>query len=82
MLELDGIINGKDELRLVSETFIVTACEQCNIGRSDTLEPWSDIERLLRRTALIGRPTIETDLLHAKEIHFRVGLRLAKRKAG
>jgi hypothetical protein len=82
LLELNGIINGKEELKLVSEAFLVTACEQCNIGRRETLEEWVDIERLLRRTALKDRASAETDLSHAAEIHLRARVRVAKRKAG
>jgi 5-methylcytosine-specific restriction endonuclease McrA len=79
LLELNGVINGKVELQLVSETFLVTACVECNLGRRTTLETWEEVEYLLRRTVLPGRSSPQADLSHAKEIHFRARLKNAKK---
>ena len=78
LLEIEGVVKGSDELDLVQNVFLVTACMECNRGRRATLEPIEDIERLLLATALRGRPHPDEAIGYARQIHLRA--KVMKRK--
>jgi 5-methylcytosine-specific restriction endonuclease McrA len=81
LLEIDGVVNGPHELRLVQNVFLVTACMECNRGRRATLEPIEDIERLLLATSLRGRPRSEEAIGYARQIHLRAKVKLKTERA-
>jgi hypothetical protein len=80
LLNIDGVVCGKQELELVNEVLIVTACGLCNWGRRDTLERWDEIERVIANAVLGGRRDVKNVIGYAKQIYFRA--RLEGRKTG
>ncbi len=81
LLEVDGVVVGKDENSLVRDTLLVTACKHCNWGRRDALERWDEILQLLTQRVLPGRRDAAEIRGYAEQIYFRA--RLARqRRAG
>jgi hypothetical protein len=79
ILEIDGVVRGSVENKLVTNALLATSCMDCNWGRHETLEPWPEFKSLLGNVVLKNHPRKDELIGYVQGIYFRVGLQLKNR---
>ena len=79
ILEIDNVVKGPIESNLVTNILLATSCMDCNWGRRESLEDWSDLKPFLENVVLRTHSDRKELIGHAHEIYFRVRLQLIKR---